>query len=294
MQVLSSATGRDAIFSAFDHAVDALERIETLPAIAQRIMAMTSDPDCQLDDLQQVLSADVALSARLMRVANSAAYGARTVNTLRDALVLIGLRDVRRMAVAAALTSTPDAANPFNKAMWRYSLLAACLAEAICRAGKIRDVPDSFLCGLLHDLGTLALSKVRGEAYHDLVGEPGSDDQGLREMRELGFDHCDLGSLVAQSWKLGEEFEYAILLHHTPFACFTLDLPEPTTRAVLVTSLAASIACTTAAEREPSEADLAMRAGLVEALGLSESEMEDALDRGTASFGELERALLGT
>jgi len=197
--------------------------------------------------------------------------------------VRIGLRDIRHMAVAAALVSAHGSKRRFTCDFWTYSLRVATHTSALCAAAKINDVADPFLCGLLHDFGTLLLARVRGRTYEKLVGAPGSADQNDKEIAELHFDHCDIGALIANEWDLGESYEYVMLLHHSPQHAALLGLPDNVLHAVNLVALAHLLV---------SGGDDDKRAALVEDLGLDEKRVAAAAAKAQDDYAELASKLL--
>ncbi|RMH40745.1 MAG: HDOD domain-containing protein [Deltaproteobacteria bacterium] len=236
MQVIP-ASDTEFTLSELETAVAELDQLETLPSVAERVLSITADPDCDLADVVDAIAPDPGLTARLMKVANSA-YFPRPVDNLRGAIVRLGLRDVRALTVTAALVGGPT--SPFIHALWDRSLRCAALAASLARAGRIA-VREPFLCGLLHDFGSLVLARLRADAYTDVVGEPDSDEQVERERAAFGYDHCDVGALVAAKWNLPPDLPYVMQFHHAPADIDALELPSPIVDAVRLVALARSI-----------------------------------------------------
>ena len=101
MEVISAKEG-PVTLTEFEQTVADLDELETMPAVAQRLLSMTSSPDCEVAEVYEVISTDPALSARMLKIAGSAAFGSRAPATLKDAVVRLGLDEIRKVVVTAA------------------------------------------------------------------------------------------------------------------------------------------------------------------------------------------------
>jgi len=277
--------------SEFESAVAEIDSMETLPVIAHRLMQATADPNCSLGELGEILSSDAALAARVMQLANSAMYGRRKVEDLSAAVMRLGMREIRSLAVAAALTQNKHP-HRFDEAMWEFSLRCATLSESIARTHDTDAAGNAFLCGLLHDFGTSVMARIYGDEYRTLIAHPGRREQREKERDSYGFDHCDIGCVVASQWNLDQEFEYVMLLHETPMTALTLCLPEKTANAVVIVGLASRIAARQADDSDAFEAtdDELELAALV---GVEKFALIECVARASARFEDLCQVLMG-
>lgn len=228
MQIIQ-ARSQPITLTPFEKAVDQLELHASAPAVVQRLLTLLSDVDASWKKLEDVMSVDGALVARVLRMASSPAFAARPVRDLRVAMQTLGCDQIRRIAVAAHFAGR---GSPFARSLWAYSLRVAFAADGLARASGVVGGPDSFLCGLLHDVGTMALEHIMGAAYTSLPFVPGEDGQLAVEREAYGFDHADLGAMVAARWNLFPELELVAQLHHEPEACDVIGVP-PATRATI-------------------------------------------------------------
>jgi HD-like signal output (HDOD) protein len=235
MEILHSHE-RSPRMNRFEQAVDDLESLEVVPAVAQRVIGMTSDPDCRLGDIERLVSSDAALSARVLRLAATPAYLARPPRTLRAALAAIGTADLRKIVLTASLPGAGSASG-FGGALWRHALQTAHLAQSLAPKLRLSGGPDPFLCGLLHEVGTMALLRLLGTEYARLLGRPGTDEQCAPERALLGFDHADFGAVVAARWRLFPELEVVVQLHHDLSLIDRLALPRATAGVVRLVAL---------------------------------------------------------
>jgi putative nucleotidyltransferase with HDIG domain len=203
-----------------------LDALPVLPPIALRLLALTASEQSAAADVTALLSADAALAAKLLAVANSAAVGARTpVTTLERAIVLLGFSAIRSLVLTLKLfecfppASTPEERRGFDRReFWKHCLAAGCAARRIAAARRELgvDPEEAYAAGLLHDIGKLALDAVYPRAYGRIAaaaerarGEIADVERGV-----LGIDHTIAGRRVAERWRLPRPLVEAVWLHH--------------------------------------------------------------------------------
>lgn len=233
MQVVPT-TSR-ASLTPFEDAVDRLELAVATPAVVQKLLAVLGDPRSTTRDVEAALQGDPALVTRLLKLASSAAYARRPVRDLRAAIQLVGLHELRKLAVTAHFARGGDA---FARELWAYALAVAFACERLSTAAGDGRGSEAFLAGLLHDIGTLVMPRLLGPAYVKLAIVPGDDRQCELERETFGFDHADLGAMTAARWNLFPELELVAQLHHDPIAARFLALPTPTVALIELVALA--------------------------------------------------------
>jgi len=285
MEILP-ATGAHSEFSKFERAVERMEGLETLPAIAQRLLSLTSDPNVSFADIEQLVSADAALTARVLHMAASPFYGGKAAKNVQAALVRLGLREVRNLALAASVSARHTDA--FHRNLWRYCLSCAVLAETLAqRLGRTR-FQEPFVCGLLHELGTLVMANLEGPGYQALVETIGGNGQTEREQRLYGFTHCDLGALAAERWRLFDGLSQAIQFHHEPLTAEALEFPAPVLATIQLVALTAVVLSDPAAGARSEPAGI-----LLARLGTDATVLQEELARAQPridEYGQMLRA----
>jgi len=200
--------------------------IPTLPEVVQRIGRMIEDPEVGTAEIGAVVSEDAPLAAKVLRIANSAFYGLheRCLST-EQATSVLGVRVLKNVVTQAAVIqhfAHLEAYSGFDiDEIWRHSSMVAHACSLLARASKLRTdlTPDEFhVCGLLHDLGKVVMLDGLGEGYVDVFRAAKRGDGRLHELekREFGFDHTEVGALVAHHWSLPEDVAKAIRYHHGP------------------------------------------------------------------------------
>jgi len=200
--------------------VETIENLPTLPDILGVISSIVDDPESTADDLATVISSDSALSSRLLKLANSAAFGfSRRVSSIKHAIALLGFRQTQALALSACVFDKLGSDVKFDlRAHWNHSFACATLAKLIGSAVKTEWNETAFLAGLFHDMGKLAIAmNMRGEQER-IEAICLSDNMAAIEAEEavLGINHAETGYLLADHWLLPPAMANAIRFHHSP------------------------------------------------------------------------------
>jgi HD-like signal output (HDOD) protein len=201
---------------------DILHRAGELPALpraAVHILAVIDDPRTTATSLEKAVAMDQALTAKILRIANSPFYGAaREIRTVSEAIVRLGFVTIRNWTLVTATKSmflAPGASMLYQR-IWRQSVLSAMAAQLVSQTVRRCEPDTAFLGGLMQNIGQLVLARSQPELFQQVVVL--SADEGLPynvvEQELLGFDHGDLGALLIKEWNLNEELEQAVRWHH--------------------------------------------------------------------------------
>ncbi len=188
------------------------------PIAARRLDELTRNPSTRIEQVVTVLESDPALSARLLRLVNSAGYGLKVrCTSVRHAAVLVGTRRLNQVATTAAILDLFDGTNQIGMELLEHASVVGSLCRYLAvHLGLPHD--ELFTCGFLHDIGKLMLLDAERERYADLLAEFGSapDQMHLAERRMFGFDHAVLGAHVLAAWNIPEPVPRVIAWHHSP------------------------------------------------------------------------------
>ena len=197
-----------------------LARADALPALPQivaRILEMLGDEEVNVEVLSSHIVSDPAVVARLLAAANAGALGASgRVESVRQAILLLGVSRVRDITLATAIMDRFNAAPPFDaKRLWLHSLGVAICAQEVARSAGL-DVDVAYTAGLLHDIGQLLLFVFDPATYATALRLRADSDIDIvdAELRILGIDHAHVGGELARHWKLPEAVADAIAAHH--------------------------------------------------------------------------------
>lgn len=184
-------------------------------------MQVAQDPRSSASDLALVISSDPGLSARILRVVNSAAYRrSREVTSVQEALVVLGFIQARNIAISSAITSAyaPDTQNSLFhiEPFWRHSIAVAFKCSEIAGLSRKLDVPSSFTAGILHNMGRLAMFHANPAGIDQAVSLALSAGISIEDAEEqvLGYNHAAVGGELARKWNLPAEIAEAIAQHH--------------------------------------------------------------------------------
>jgi HD-like signal output (HDOD) protein len=199
--------------------------IPTLPTVVTKISKLLQDPNVGLRDVADVVAEDAALAAKVLKIANSAFYGLRTpcISTQQAATVL-GLQVLKTVVMQASVINQYDhlANTGFDvDGLWKSSIATAQACHFIAKRCKKKlelGPEELYVCGLLHNLGQIVLLDNLKDHYVGIVKEAELKNLPVQviELKQLGYDHTDVGCKVAQRWGLPAAVIAAIQFHHGP------------------------------------------------------------------------------
>jgi diguanylate cyclase (GGDEF)-like protein len=188
--------------------------------VATEIIALARDPDIEMSKVAQAVGRDPAMTAKILRIANSAFYAQRRPSqNLRQALVIIGLNAALTLALSFSLVSSMRALQPIGidyPRFWRRALLGATAARAFCEAAKIAHPEDMFLAALLQDMAVLAIDRASRDFYAGLPHPATHADWIAYEQKALGKDHATYSAMLLRAWNLPERICKAVEYSHSP------------------------------------------------------------------------------
>ncbi|GAB4248651.1 MAG: HDOD domain-containing protein [Acidobacteriota bacterium] len=201
-----------------------IEEIPTLPAVVPRILAVLEDEDADVDQIAAVISHDPSVTAKILRVANSAYYGfSGEISTLPKAIVLIGLRMVKSLAVSIPLIHAfpgvragESGLNP--RELWIHSLAVATLLQRLAHRRRHPHPEALFITGILHDVGQLILAHFFPPLFQRALldverGVVARLDIAEREL--FGADHGTVAGILLRRWKFPSNLVAPVACHHS-------------------------------------------------------------------------------
>ncbi len=202
--------------------VERLDGLPTLPSVANNLISLTQSPKTSATQVGELISKDQALTSRVLKLVNSAYYGfPKQITTVNHAVVILGFSRVKNIVLAASVFEIKSESQPQSfdaPAFWRHSLGTAVSARALTRECRRGDAEESFVCGLLHDIGKLVLAQVSPADYDSCIKLAAEKGCIIREaeLEVFGLDHAEVGSWLAERWKLPPAVQVAIRRHHNP------------------------------------------------------------------------------
>jgi len=199
-----------------------------LPSFPQVVLALEQafqKEDASVQDIAALVAQDAPLSARFLKVANSALYAsAREATDVRQAVLRLGLVESRRIAIASSLLGAFGAMGGADaEKFWQHNLAVALIAEGIAKRSPNvgdDDVSAVFTAAILHDLGAIVLTYLYPEEVAALASRAHTHGQNLcmLEAEVWGVDHAEVGATLAETWGLPSPLPEVIRHHHHPLA----------------------------------------------------------------------------
>ena len=212
-------TGLPTDSAEFDLLVQEIAGLRPLPSVALRVLEIAESEHFSAHELAQTISADPALTAKMLRLANSAYYGfPRRIGTVRDAVVLLGFRAVRSATLATCvIEAIPRGANIDDHTFWHFSITVGMLAEVLAGATH-RHANEAFTAGVLHNIGRLALDQHRPDALRRAILLARAEGMSLADAEQslLGFTDAQVGGALALHWNFPPELATGVAEHQRP------------------------------------------------------------------------------
>lgn len=200
--------------------VQATGDLPTMPHVASMVLQKLGNPNTSPKELHQTISADQALAARVLKVANSPLYGcSRAINRLTDAVVIMGFDSLRSLVMSSVMQDLFKSFGLTEKLLWEHSFGCAAISKHIAKVIKYPKVEEAFLAGLLHDIGKVVLNLKIPDKTREIVQEVynNPDVSFMQAEQEMfGFNHAQVGKLIARKWNFAETIEETIGCHHDP------------------------------------------------------------------------------
>lgn len=190
-----------------------MKNLPVIPEIAVKILSIAEDNmDISFHDLEEIIKVDPALTAKVLKVANSALYARQSqINNLSRAISLLGFKTIKNLVliISAASAFKVEGKLPFFRDFWKTAVLTAFYSREL--ANEFFDdsmAEDVFLSGLIHRIGQIALYRHNPEIYEDIIDHSKLDSINLSEVEKdyYEIDHRNLGANILNSWSFPEIF----------------------------------------------------------------------------------------
>ncbi len=201
--------------------ISELDDIPSLPTVVAEVNQAVKNPRVDANSVGKILSRDQALSAKTLKLVNSAFYGfPGRINSVTRAIIVMGFQRVRNLVLTASvLDNFKSAKTDFNFAgFWRHALGTAISAEVLAKELGLQESDDAFVAGLLHDIGKLLFALYAPEAFEEIRVHIRNNDCLMLEAEEelFGTTHAVAGAWLAKKWQFPANLTQAIRMHHDP------------------------------------------------------------------------------
>lgn len=188
--------------------------LPTLPGVIAKLGSMAENNSVSVHDMARVVSSDQVLSAKVLRLVNSAFYGfSGRVSTVSNALILLGVNVVKSLAISSSIFEIMEK-NVVG--LWEHSMGVALAANVMAKRLKLPEPEETSTAALLHDIGKVIIKIKLQQDYSNL--ETLISKKGLlmieAERELLDTDHAEIGEWLAQTWLLPEKLAEPIACHH--------------------------------------------------------------------------------
>lgn len=201
--------------------ISSIHEIGSLPQSLAAILKVLNNSSAGADEIAGVISKDIALTTRVLKMVNSAQYSRRhKVSKVTEAVVVMGLNSIKMLTLSSSVFGMiPDKELTEKcdiKRIWRHLIETATSARKIAEKIGYRDPEEAFVAGILHDLGIIIMLLYYKEKYLEAVDIMKNDKTGLMatEKKIFGFDHCEVGAEMINTWKLPSKLAFVVQHHH--------------------------------------------------------------------------------
>lgn len=192
-----------------------LEDIPPMPQVAADILQQLNNPDSSARGLADIIAADPAVAARVLRIANSSFYSmSRQVTNLSMAIVVLGERTLKNLVLAASLRGLNRQFGPREKMLWEDSMVCALASRFMSRALAIGDPEDLFVDGLFRHIGLIVMNNHNSEKFAPIFDAlcRGAERAEI-ERAQFGATHGEIGAMVLEHWNLAEDLCHICRYH---------------------------------------------------------------------------------
>ncbi len=198
------------------------DELPTLPTVASQLINLTAREDATLADIGELVSRDISLSAKILKVSNSAFYSfPQQIGSIKQAVSILGMNAVRSLVLSFSFLTMKagkvKSRFDFEK-FWEKSLTSAVTARLILEKVKGADIEEVFVSALLQNLGELILARSFPEEYEKVLRavEDEQHDTLTAEETVFGMNHMEVGVEVARNWGFPETLLTPLQYHHKP------------------------------------------------------------------------------
>lgn len=202
--------------------------VPALPEVVNQIILLLGKPTTSAVEIAKLIAYDPGLTSRVLRMVNSAAYGfQRQISSIQHGIMILGFNTVRGLVLSASifkLMKSDSKSTGFDsQAFWTHSLLTAMVATQVCDTYELKQKDEAFSAGMLHDVGKLVLAQYFAQDYVAVLRHARQIQQtphGLKflwlEQQMMGMTHTDIGTHLADKWKLPTALAETVRFHHHP------------------------------------------------------------------------------
>jgi len=202
-------------------------RIQEVPSLPSTVTDVLKTIDCSestIDEIAREIKKDQSLTVNVLKIANSAFYGLLgQVSTIRQAIVLIGLNELRTIVLGQSvfrLYAVESKTDFKRKDLWTHSMVCAFLAKKLAKEAFVADREGSCMIGgLIHDIGKVVIDRYFPDEFVKIIRMVQDEGVGFAkaEREVLGYTHYQIGATLLKKWNFPPELVSCVLYHHAPW-----------------------------------------------------------------------------
>ena len=197
--------------------------ISSIQSVVSGVINVINDPLSSAKDLKDIIEIDPPLTAKVLKVANSAYYyHPRKISEIQYAIIWIGFDVLKEIALSQKVWEVFDQNESIGgysrNLLWKHSVAVALLGKMICRREFGERGDSAYAAGLLHDIGIIVEHQFLEDDFRNILDKAELERKNLSraEHEVLGYTHTDIGEVLTEHWSFPEELVVAIGNHHNP------------------------------------------------------------------------------
>lgn len=266
-----------------------IDDLPTLPAVVTRIVGMVEDPSNSAEDINALISQDPSLTAKILKLVNSAFYGfSRRISTVTEAVVILGFNTVKSLALSASVFDVfeGDGSEHFDRVgLWEQSIGTGVAAEMAAARIRYPNIEEVMVAGILHRLGQIVIDIYFHDELTQILAYVRENNVSIIEAEQeiLGVGHPKIGGWLAECWNLPTRITMGIAYYNKPF-----EAPEEHRRLPMLIHIGNVLARTKHIGWNADEIDPEFQDGVWEELGLQKEDIRSMLNQLKDKMGDAE------
>ncbi len=203
-----------------------IDNLPTLPIVASELLKMLGNLNVSMTSISKIMNNDPSITAKVLKIANSAYYSLRKeVDTLRMALVVLGINEITNIIVSLSLMKLfkSEKNDLFDhSSFWKHNIYTAHFSKAISKYFKLPYHGEEFTAGLMHDIGKIVFDQYFHEEFiNTLTAHKTSQNSNPLQLEKeiIGATHQELGLWLSEVWKIPQNIRQVVSYHHVPELC---------------------------------------------------------------------------
>ncbi len=200
-----------------------IEKLPSFPNVIYEIERLIGSPNSNASDFEIIIEKDQVITAKILKIINSPFYSlSRKITTIKESVAYMGLDSLRSIVYSASVSNLLKISLPTygykREQLWRHSYTTAILSKIIAQRLKLsqKESEEVFVGGLIHDIGKIVIGIIAKRENIILAASDDTINIIDKESEKFYFDHCSIGGMISDKWKLPDIHKQIIVSHHSP------------------------------------------------------------------------------